>query len=644
MANVIQLRPMQQAAPQQAEHAPVETVDLATRKKWFQDSQDLSENARRLSEQDRDYRDHKQWTAFELATLRKRSQPPIVINHIARKVDTIIGIAERSAADPKGYPRTPNDEDAAEVCTDTLRFICDQNRYQRIKSAMLENMIVEGTGGAEVIVEEKNGQAEVIVNRLRWEEIFADPYSREADFSDARYKGMAKWLNIEDVGAMWGEEAKTKAANSLGAQALISGSFEDRPRSMSTMTDQRGKRVVVVDMYCRHGDGWHRYVFCSGGDLIPGGVSPYNDEFGKPTCPIELESLYVNRENERYGFVRGMLGAQDESNYRRSKILHRSSVRQSFSNKTAGVDVDKAKTQLSRPDGHIEMLAGEFGKDFGIIPQGDLMEGEVLLLQEAKQEIAQFGPNNSLQGRGSDTQSGKAWQAQQQAGLAEIAILYSAAADLDLRIYRQMWMRVRQFWTSQRFVRVTDNEQAFKFLAVNEPVVDQMGNPVIDPRTGQPAVNNRPSEMDVDIIVDTSPDYLNSQQEQAEMLTKLHDQGMEIPLEMIIVTSNIRNKKQLLDMIKNQGQQPVDPAIEAAKKLELDKRQADIGKTLSETDENKAQTAQIIAGIHSKAIDNHSNIDRNAFDHMQHLDAITPQAGGLPTHLPMQEKSRPAPQ
>lgn len=576
-SSVVQLQDYRQQAP--AAPQPVETVDLAARKKWFQDSQDLTERARRLSEQDRDYRDHKQWSAFELNTLRKRGQPPIVINHIARKVDTIIGIAERSAADPKGYPRTPNDEDAAEVVTDSLRFICDQNRYQRIKSAMLENIIVEGTGGAEVIVEQRNGDFDVTVNRLRWEEIFADPYSREADFSDARYKGCAKWMNIEDIGSLWGADAKKIAEGSLNTSMMVSGSFEDRPKSMSGMVDMRGKRVVVVDMYCRHGDIWDRYIFCAGGDLLPGGPSPYNDEFGKPTCPIELASLYVDRENQRYGYVRGMLGAQDESNYRRSKILHRSSVRQSFANKLAGVDVDKTKRELSRPDGHVEILAGEFGKDFGIIPQGDLMEGEVLLLQEAKQEIAQFGPNNSLQGRGSDTQSGKAWQAQQQAGLAEIAILYTAANDLDLRIYRQMWMRARQFWTKQRYIRVTDNENAFKFLTVNEPVVDEAGNPMIDPRTGQPAVKNRPAEMNVDIIVDTSPDYINSQQEEAEMLIRLAEQGMPIPPELIIIASNMRSKRELLEMLKAKQSQPPQPdpvEMEKLRQNEEKLRQTDI--------------------------------------------------------------------
>lgn len=606
--SVVQLQDYrQQAAPQQAQPAPVELVTLDTRKKWFQDSQDLTENARKLSEQDRDYRDHKQWTAFELNTLRKRGQPPIVKNRIARKVDTILGIAERAASDPKGYPRTPQDEQSAEVCTDTLRFICDQNRYPRIKTLMLENIVVEGTGGAEVIVEERNGQPEIIINRVRWEEIFADPYSREADYSDARYKGCAKWMNIDDVGALWGDEAKKMAEGSLNTSTLATGSFEDRPRSMSAMTDMRGKRVVVVDMYCRHGDTWHRYVFCSGGDLIPGGESPYLDEFEKPTCPIELQSLYVNRENERYGLVRGMLGPQDEINFRSSKILHLSSTRQTFGNKMSGLDVDNVKREMSRPDGHIEMETGEFGKDFGVIPTNDMMSGQVELLQEAKQEIDLYGPNNSLQGRGNDTQSGKAWQAQQQAGLAEVSPIFAAASDLDLRIYKQAWMRARQYWTAQRYVRVTDDENAFKFINVNEPVVDDMGNPVMDPRTGQPAVRNRPSEMNVDIIVDQSPDTINSAQEQQELLVRLREAGEPIPATAILMSSNLRNKKQIVDMIEKASQQGPNPEIEKLK-IEMAKLQQTQATSQAKAalDQASAQKTQVETQIlmHGEPSDN----------------------------------------
>ena len=588
-------------------------IPLETRRKQFQESQDLSEQGRKLSEQDRDYRDHKQWTAFELQKLRKRGQPPIVINRIARKVDTLVGILERSASDPKGYPRTPKDEDSADVVTDTLRFVCDANRYPRTKSRMFENLVVEGTCGAEVIVEQKGKQIEVVINRLRWETIFYDPYSREEDFSDARYMGAAKWMDIDAIEGLFGAEAKKTAEESFASTKLVSGSFEDRPKYMGNMVDHRNKRVVVVDMYQKTASGWHRYVFCQAGDLVPGGPSPYLDENGAPTCPMELASLYVDRENQRYGLVRGMLGPQDEINYRRSKLLHLTSTRQTFGNKMSGLDVDKVKREMSRPDGHIEMETGEFGRDFGVIPTNDMAQGQAELLQEAKNEIELLGPNNALRGQGSDSQSGKAWLAQQQAGLAELALAFAIANDLDLRIYRQIWMRCRQFWTEERYVRVTDNDNAFRFITVNEVVKDPMtGQPIIDPMTGQPVMKNRPSEMNVDVIVDSSPDVTTAMEEQFNMLVKLRELGEPIPALAIVEASNLRNKRQIMDHIKQamQSQQAGPDPIEVKKLEQGDeklrqsaiKTQTEAQRTMADTKKTEIEiartmTADAIMGV-----------------------------------------------
>ena len=76
----------------------------------------MSEDARALSERDRDYYDGKQWSDTELAVLRRRRQPPTVDNCIKPKVDGMVGIEQRGRVDPRAYPREPGDEDAAERC------------------------------------------------------------------------------------------------------------------------------------------------------------------------------------------------------------------------------------------------------------------------------------------------------------------------------------------------------------------------------------------------------------------------------------------------------------------------------------------------------------------------------------------------
>lgn len=566
-----------------------EYLSLEARKKKFEESQQLSENSRRMSEQDRDYYDHKQWTSSEIAKLKLRGQVPIVINRIQRKIDTILGIQERSRVDPVAHPRTPQDEQAGEVATDSLRYVCDINEFQNITLDVFDNLCIEGTGGYEVTVEEKGGQPEVIVKQVRWETAFWDGHSRKKDFSDCQHLGHATWMYVDDIQSMYGDKAGKVAQDSLagmGVGGMAWGSYEDRPTSGQWL-DFRNKRVLVVDMYCRYKGQWTRSVFCTGGDLIEPTVSEYTDEFGEPVCPIELASLYVTRQNERYGLVRAMIGPQDEINYRRSKYLHFMSTRQTYGSQAAVDNVDKLKRELGKPHGHIELTGmAEYGKHFGVIDTTDMAQGQLEMLQEAKQEIDLLGPNAALGGRGSQDQSGKAWLAQQQAGMQELATTFSQLNNLMLRVYKQIWWRIRQYWTAPRYVRITDDAQAYRFTFVNEPVVDANGMPqfqfdpqtgqyMTDPQTGQPVVQmkNRPAEMGVDLTVDNAPDVSTMMEEQFEMLTRLAEAGLPIPPEIIIQASNIRNKREILDKIAQAQQAP--PPVDPAKSQELQLKAVD---------------------------------------------------------------------
>jgi hypothetical protein len=594
-----------------------EYLSLESRKKKFEDSQQLAENSRRLSEQDRDYYDHKQWSASEIAKLKLRGQVPIVINRIQRKVDTILGIQQRSAADPVAAPRNPQDEQAGEVATDSLRYVCDHCDYKSTKMGIFENLIIEGTGGAEVIVEKKGQYLEIYVKRLRWETVFWDGHSRAKDFKDAAHMGHATWMYVDDIEVLYGKDAKGIAEDSLmgmGVGGMAWGSYDDRP-TIGQWLDYKNRRVLVVDMYCKYKGQWTRSVFCNGGDLIDPHVSEYTDEHGEPMCPMELASVYVDRENARYGIVRGMIGPQDEINYRRSKFLHLVSTRQTYGNSSAIDNVERAKRELSKPHGHVEMNGtSQYGRDFGVIDTTDMAQGQMEMLQEAKQEIDLLGPSPAVQGRQPDQimgpQSGKAWQAQQAAGMAELATLYAALNDLSLRIYKQIWYRIRQYWDAPRFVRISDDANAYKFTYVNEPAVDeqgnpifetdQMGQPVIDPNTGQPQQKmlNRPALMEVDLTVDEAPDVTNSMEEQFDKLVELAKLGMPIKPEVIIQASSIRNKRQILDQLQQQqGPPPVPPEEQAKIAQEDEKLRQSAIKTDHDAALHDAQTAKTYADI-----------------------------------------------
>jgi hypothetical protein len=596
--------------------------DLARLKKMFDEARDLTDVARREAIRDIDYYDSKQWTLEEKAALKKRKQPDIVINRIKPAVNGILGVVQRSHSEPRCWPRTPKDEDSADVATDALRYIGEHNRFDALKLEVFRDMLIPGSGAAVV---EVDADLQVTIQQIRWEEFFYDPRSRRRDFKDARYLGVAKWMYADDVAARYADKRdevhRTVSAGggSLAGMSALDEHFGDRPSDQG-WSDQRSRRLLVVDMYYRDAQGWNRCVFHAGG-LLEAGPSPYLDHRGQPDCPIEGLTAFVDRENNRYGVVRDMRGPQDEVNKRRSKALHLLSTRMLKQAAPGDVNVDEARREAARPDGVLPY-------NYDLVHTGDMTAGHLNLLQEAKSEIERMGPNPAILGRETASASGRALLTRQQSGMVELSILFGALEDWELRVYRQMWARARQFWRDPMWIRITDDEGAPKFVQLNAP---EMGPPQVvqDPATGQVGLQpmvlgykNQVAEMDVDIIIDATADTANVQQEQFQSLVQLVSSNSgyaaQVPFELMLEMSSIPHKRHLSDRLKGfreeqqkaQGQQRQQQmAIQAAA------AQAAVAKTTAEA--RKLEAEGMFTAIRAQTA-------------MADAGGPTPQFGGAP--------------
>jgi hypothetical protein len=562
-------------------------------RRMVENSADMTSEAREASERDRDFYDGYQLSAEERAILNKRKQPIVIVNRIKRKIDAMVGIEQRGRVDPRAFPREPGDEDAADLATKALVFVEETERVDEKRSSAFENLLIEGYGGVEICAEPDKYGWTPKVKRLRWEELFFDPHSREKDFSDASYMGVLKWMSLDAATAFakkFSDKSDEQLADILDwTESTQAGeTYEDRPRHEASFVwaDKRQKRVRVAQMYYRHGDTWHLAVFTGKGELY-NAESPYLDVDGKPECAIILMSAYVDRENRRYGLVRDMIPQQEETNKRRSKLLHSLNVRQTMGAKGA-VDVTKVKAELAKPDGHVEWDSAyqEGGqRPFDIIPQTDQIQGQFALLQEAKSEIDMLGPNASLLGQLEGQQSGRAIMAQQQAGLAELAPIYDSLRDWTERVYRALWARIKQFWDAPRWIRVTEENEAPQFIGINVPQMTPYGLQVV----------NSVAELDVDIIIDQAPDYATLRAEQFEKLAEMAAQGYPIPPEAIIEASDLRDKKKILEGIKAsqeaQAQQQMQ-AMQMQMQLEGQKAQGTFAKDMSAAQKNVADAQQ----------------------------------------------------
>lgn len=540
-------------------------TELSTLVRYVEDYLDLTREARALAERDRDYYDGIQLTSEEIATLQQRRQPPVIFNRIKPKIDTLLGFERSQRTDPKAYPRTPQHEQDADGVTDALRYVCDDQRWALKRSSVAENLFIEGAGGVMVGVE-PNG-FDVSFAEIPWDRLFYDPHSTKRDFSDCKYKGVMVWMDDDDA------ETSFQGKEAIIASALSpndADTFDDKPKT--AWADTKRKRIRVAHIYYREGGREMTAIFTKVGFLREPQVSPYLDEDGQPTCPIELASAYVDRDNNRYGVVRQHIHPQDEINKRRSKMLHLLNVNRVILEEGAVKDIRELRAELAKPDGVIVKTPG---MELEILPSADLSQGQAMLLQEAKNEIDNVGVNPALAGKAGGIPSGRAQEMQTQAGLMELSVVFDSIKDLSLRVYRQAWLRIRQYWTEERWIRVTDDEQNVKWVGLNRP--------------GAMPV----AQMDVDILIEDAPDSVNIQSEQFEILSKMFQAAPDrIPFEAVIQASNLRNKRQILD-----GNKP-DPKV-AAEQQNVAHAQAvaEVEKTQSETIRNFAEAEAKQHGI-----------------------------------------------
>lgn len=514
--------------------------------------------------------------------LRRKRQPDFTINRVRPGIEGMVGVVERGKSDPRAYPRTPQDEGSSEVATDSLRYICDVNRWQQMKLDVARNAWVEGTAA---VLTEVDDKLEVKFRRIRSEEFFYDPYSRELDFSDASYMGCAKWQYVDEVAAIYPEK-RDQLVIACSEGDTGDSTWNDRPDDHSIMwSDPKRKRLLVVEMYKREGGTWLKCVFV-GRLKLEEGESPYLDNDDKPCNPIEARSAYVDDENVRYSPVADMVGPQDEINTYRRKGAFRATFRQLQETDpiAAYADPEEARREAAKPDGVIP-------PGYGVVPD-DKFSMDMALLAEAKGEIERLGPNPGILGRG-DATSGRQDLVRQQAGLTELAHLFAGLDDLELRIYRQAWARVRQFWTEPKFVRVTDDENAVKFIQINEPEYgppQAVWNPEIgtfEMQTPVIGMKNAVAQMGVDIIVDSTPDTANVQQEQYQALVELAKVGAlgPNPGPFLLKASSLPKKRELLEELEKlqQGPPPPTPEQQMAMQLVMQEKQAGIEKTQAQT-------------------------------------------------------------
>lgn len=524
-----------------------------------------------------------QWSHDEIKKLDDRHQPVITYNREFRKINGIVGLLERLRQDPKAYPRTPDSGNSAEVATAVLNYALDVNRWLALSPIVSLYASIEAVSGIELSLEPgDHGDPEVCMHVIERGTFFYDPRSIRLDLEDAQYMGISKLFDLDQAIEMFPDQEQTLRDNVDNGGDLTG---DDQNQTIWMLTSAKKIRIVEI-WYKRRGE-W-LYCFHTNQIKLEEGVSPFVDEKGKTFPRFIVFSANLDHDGDRYGFHRNLKGPQDEINHRRSKGLHAlNTVRVRVTEGLINDDeIEKLREEIHKPDG---ILQTPSGTGVEIVSNAEQVQFNLEMLQEAKQEIENFGPNPALVGQGGIAgSSGRAIALLQQAGIAELGPYILAWKGWKIRVYRALWNAIQKYWTSERWIRVTDDKGLAQFLQINGLSFDQMG---------QPALVNALGSLDVDIIVDEGPDHVNLMQDVFETLGQLANAGIPIPPAAIIQMSGLPEsmKKQVIGMI-DQASQP-NPMQQQAAQIELAGKAADIDKKVADTEKTKIDTAKVATEI-----------------------------------------------
>jgi hypothetical protein len=576
-------------APAPGQSATSTESDLARYRKYLRTFETNKRDEQDEAQLHRKYYHSKQWTDDELKKLKKRNQPPVTDNCVQRKIDAIVGTEQRMRRDPKAYPRTPQHEAGADTATAGVRFVCDQQLWGQVSSNCMHDGLVSGIGVMWCGIAPSAGSPQtmdVVLKHVDPARFVYDPRSVRADFSDARWMGVDLWLDIDEAKEGVSQDIAAKLdvmIDSARSGTAVRAADEDQAEQWA---DYEHRRIRMVELYEKRQGAWH-YCKFTGEVVIESMISPYQDEYGRPSSCYLAWSPYIDEKGNRYGPIRPMKSLQDEINHRRSRFLHELNSRQTFSNMGGSVeDIDKLKSEIAKPDGHLEFQGGEWMKNVGIIDRSQQLKGHFELLMESQKRIENYGPNPGVigQGEGLADASGKSMLVQRDMGITELSPVFERHRDWKLRVFRAIWARIRQAWTAERWISITDDPKATEFLPINQVTG-------VDPMTGQPQVQNAVAEIDVDIILDEGPDTMVMQEELLQTFKDLGEVAMGPMGKVIIELTNVPNKERLLKLIDETTAPP--PEL-----IEMQKRMAKLEELLA-----ASKVDESIANVDAKRVE-----------------------------------------
>ena len=154
----------------------------------------------------------KQWVDADQKFLEDSERPALVFDKTRPIIDSVAGSEVMNRYEPKFTPRMPELDGAdpwlADAAYDVYKWIRQYSNMENHESSMFLSNLICGVGCTNSYIDyEDNPNGSVLTKRVPISEMGWDPHSVEPNLADSKYVIRDKWVDEDEIAAMFGPEA-----------------------------------------------------------------------------------------------------------------------------------------------------------------------------------------------------------------------------------------------------------------------------------------------------------------------------------------------------------------------------------------------------------------------------------------------------
>jgi hypothetical protein len=569
-----------------------------------------------------------QWSREDKDKLAAVKRPALTINKILSTISNVLGEQIANRAEIAFRPRSGSPAETAEALTKVFKQISDNNKLDWLRSDMFADGVITSRGYVDVRLGYKDSlQGEVEITKLNPKNVVVDPDAEDYDPDTWADVMVTKWLTADDIAVLYNPEDAEYLRNRdasyypYGYDSIQSfrDRFGDRMNPMFSGDHDYSsvmRNLRVIERQYRMLDKQKHFV------SQDGDTRPIPEEFDRNRIALFVEQygfqvidklvrrirwsvicdnveLYDDwspykhftvvpyfpyfRHGKTIGLVENLLDPQEVLNKVTSQELHVINTTANSGYKVkAGALVNMTVEELEQKGaqtGIVIEVNGDPDKDVQKIQPNQVPQGLDRASYKAEEHIKTIsGVSDSMMGFDREDVAAKAIQAKRQAGSTNLVKPLDNLTRTDHVIARNILDLVQMYYTEERLITITKNSMTgdTETMPVNQV-------------TAEGQIMNDLTIGEYDVVVSSVPVRETLEDSQFEQAMALREAGVMIPDEVLIDSSRLQRKSEIIKAMK--GDQD-SPEAQAQAELERRAQEAEVAKL-----EGEAQGKAADAGL-----------------------------------------------